>query len=100
MNKTDLALSVQRAFIGEVPPTLRFLYAHIDNGTLYYRAVFTDDASDDHLECASVVLAEVMADLPESIQLEERIERNSSIPWKIGAGENLLFLRYEELENT
>ncbi|MGR2739664.1 hypothetical protein ACUY1T_14535 [Billgrantia sp. Q4P2] len=81
MKNTDLALSIQRALLGEVPPTLRFLYAHIDNGTLHYRAVFTDDAIDDHLECASVALTEIIADLPSDIQLEERIERDSSVPW-------------------
>lgn len=100
MKNTDLALSVQRALIGEVPPTLRFLYAHIDYRTLHYRAVFTDDATDDHLECASVALTEIMADLPPEVQLEERIERNSSIPWRIGTGEHLLFLRYGEYDNT
>lgn len=100
MNKNDLAISIQRALIGEVPATLRFLYAHIEDGTFYYRAVFTDDATDEHLECASVALTEVLTSLPPDIQLEERIERNSSTPWKVGTGENLLFLRHGELQNN
>lgn len=100
MNQSELALFVQKALLGEVPSTLRFVYAHIENGTLYYRAVFTDDATEDHLECASVVLTEISAGLPSNIQLEESIECNSSTPWRVGTGAHLLFLRYGELENT
>ena len=99
MNQS-LALSIQRALIGEVPATLRFLYARIENNTLYYHAVFTDDATDDHLECASVALTEVIADCDANIQLDEIIERNSAMPWRQGAGENLYYLRYGELSDT
>jgi len=96
----DLAKSIQRALLGEVPPTLRFLYAKLEDNTLHYHAVFTDDATDNHLECASVALTEVLADCDASIQLNEKIERNSSMPWKQGTGENLYFLRYGELSGT
>lgn len=100
MKKNELALSVQRALLGEVPPTLRFLYAHIENDVLHYHAVFTDDATDEHLECASVALTEILSDLPPNIQLKENIERNGLSPWRIGTGEHLLFLRYGEFEGT
>ena len=100
MNKNELALSVQRALLGEVPSTLRFLYARIENEVLYYHAVFTDDATDEHLECASVALTEIIAGLSPNIQLEENIERNSLSPWRVGSGENLLFLRHGELKST
>ena len=95
-----LALSIQRALIGEVPPTLRFLYARIEGTTLHYHAVFTDDATDEHLECASVVLTEIIADCDTNIHLDEKIERNSTAPWRQGAGENLYFLRHGELSDT
>ena len=96
----NLALSIQRALIGEVPSTLRFLYARIENNTLYYHAVFTDDATDEHLECASVALTEVIADCDASIQLDEVIERNGKLPWRQGTGENLYYLRHGELSDT
>ncbi|ACA88101.1 hypothetical protein [Shewanella woodyi] len=99
MEIVNIPQSVQKALLGEVPATLRFLYAHISSGTLHYRAVFTDDATDEHLECASVVLTELLADCPSNIQLEESIERNSSIHWRIGSGEHLLFLRHGELSD-
>ena len=99
MNR-NLALSIQRALIGEVPPTLRFIYSKIEDNTLHYHAVFTDDATDDHLECANVALTEIIADYDASIKLNETIERNSTMPWKQGAGEHLYYLRYGELSGT
>jgi hypothetical protein len=95
-----LAKSIQRALIGEVPPTLRFIYARIESGVLHFHAVFTDDAIDEHLECASVVLTEVLADCDPHIRLQEKIERNSSLPWRQGTGEHLFFLRYGEFSDT
>jgi hypothetical protein len=100
MEIVNIPQSVQKALLGEVPATLRFLYAHISSGTLHYRAVFTDEATDDHLECASVALTEVLADCPSEIQLKEVIERNSTVHWRVGSGENLLFLRHGELSDT
>ena len=96
----DIAKSVQKAMLGEVPSTLRYVYASLESGTLNFHAVFTNDATDEHLESASCVLTEVLADCPVTTQLNEKIERNSSAPWKIGAGENLLYLRYGELANA
>ena len=57
----DLARVVQIALLGEVPPTLRFLYASLNGNQLNFHAVFADDASDEHLESASCVLTEVLA---------------------------------------
>ncbi|MES2300311.1 MAG: hypothetical protein V4582_24970 [Pseudomonadota bacterium] len=88
---------VQIALLGAVPPTLRFVYARIDNDTLYFHAVFSDDASEDHVECARVTLTEVAAGYPRGIRVVERIERDSMAQWKIDGGENLLYLRFGEL---
>lgn len=96
----DIAKSVQRALLGEVPSTLRFVYAHIGGSTLYFHAVFTDDATEEHLECASVALTAVIADCSADIQLQEKIERNSNLSWRIGTGEHLLFLRHGEFSDT
>ena len=95
-----LGASVQKALLGEVPPTLRFLYAHLIDGTLYFRAVFTDDAPDEHLDCARTVCTEVLASCEPQTQLEEIIERDEKAPWKVGTGENLWFLRYGELADA
>ncbi len=95
----ELERIVQIALIGEVPPTLRFLYSYIKNDQIHYHAVFTDNASEEHLECANVVLTEILAHFP-SMKLKEKIECNSEIHWKQGSGENLLFLRHGELSET
>ena len=96
----DIAKIVQIALLGEVPPTLRFLYAHVQDSTLNLYAVFTDDAPESHIECAIVVLTEVLASCPANIKLNETIIKGSKVPWKINGGQNLLFLRYGELCDT
>lgn len=97
---TEVGRAVQLALLGEVPPTLRFVYASLRDGTLYFRAVFTNDASDDHLECARTTCTEVLTYCPPNTRLEEVVERNESAPWKVAGGENLWFLRYGELNDT
>lgn len=96
----NIAGTVQIAMLGEVPSTLRFLYVSLVDNCLYFHAVFTNEATDDHLESASCVLTEVIASCPRDIELNECIERNSDTPWKINGGENLMYLRYGELDNA
>jgi hypothetical protein len=98
--RMDLSRIVQIAMIGEVPSTLRFIYASYESDKLWYCAVFTDDALDEHLECASRVLAEIFSHTTHDIELEEMIKRDSDLPWRIGTGEHLMYLRYGELSNT
>lgn len=95
--KHDIARRVQLAMLGEVPHTLRFLYVSLATHHLNFHAVFTDDATDDHLESASRILTEIYADCPANIRINERIERDSAAPWKIGNGQDLMYLRYGEL---
>jgi len=96
----DIAKIVQIALLGEVPPTLRFLYVYVQDSTLSFHAVFTDDAPERHIECASVVLTEILASCPANIKLNEMIIRDSAISWKLNGGQNLLYLRYGELSDT
>jgi hypothetical protein len=93
----DIARQVQLALLGEVPPSLRFVYAHLDSDTLHFHAVFSEGATDDEIECAHVALSEVLASCPFGTKVNERIEKNSSLPWKINGGKNLMFLRHGEL---
>lgn len=93
----DLARTVQVALLGEVPPTLRFVYAGPDNESFSFHAVYADDATDEHLECAEVFLTEIEASLSFKIRGQVTIERNSALPWKIGDGEHLMYLRWGEL---
>lgn len=97
----DLARQVQIALLGEVPPTLRFVYAWIEHDTLHLVAVFADEASDDDLECARVAFTEVIAGQASSeLRVVERIERDSSAPWKMHGGLHLMYLRHGELSEV
>lgn len=96
----DISKTVQVAMLGEVPSTLRFLYVSLVNGQLNFHAVFSDEATEEHLESASCVLTEVIAACPGNTIVNETIEKDSTRPWKIGNGENLMYLRYGELSNA
>jgi hypothetical protein len=96
----DISKTVQIAMLGEVPATLRFLYVSLADNELTFHAVFTDDATEEHLESASCVLTEILASCPMNTELDETIEKDSKRTWRIGSGENLMYLRYGELSNT
>ena len=96
----DINRSVQRALLGQVPPTLRFIYASINDNSLFFRAVFTDKAPQEHIDAISEALSEVISDCDSSIKVIESFERNSNTPWKENHGSNLLYLRYGEFSAT
>ncbi|MEQ9035865.1 hypothetical protein [Gracilimonas sp.] len=96
----DLTKTIQIAMHGEIPPTLRFMYASFSDNELKYLAVFTDDAPEEHLECARVISTEIISACPLDTELNETIVRDSKRPWKIDNGKNLRYLRYGELSDT
>jgi hypothetical protein len=96
----ELARTIQLALLGEVPPTLRFVYVWISDGTLNFHAVLADDATEDHIEALRCVSTEVMASQRSDIKLIERIEIDNSMPWRIGNGNNLMYLRWGELSDA
>ena len=96
----DIRLIVQQALIGQVPSTLRFIYASAENQTLNFRAVFENEAPDDHLEAVDIALTEIISGCEPNTKLAQRFEKDSSTPWKIDGGLNLMYLRYGELSET
>ena len=96
----SLERTVQLALLGEVPPTLRFLYVGPDSEELSFHAVFSSEATDEHLESAEVVFTEILASCPYEIKGQVTIEKNDEIPWKKGEGEHLMYLRWGELNDT
>jgi len=88
----EISKVVQIALLGQVPPTLRFIFASYENAVPNFVAIFDDNATEDLLECARVVCTEVLASCPHNTKLVEKIEIDSRTPWKINGGENLLFL--------
>jgi hypothetical protein len=98
MSPVDLRLSALRAFIGEIPSTLRFIYLSFADNRLSFKAVFDSTASDAHLECASTICAEILSDCPPDSGLDESIVRNSGCHWKEGDGTGLVYLRFGEMD--
>jgi len=98
--QNDLSRTFQIASLGEIPSSLRFIYASLKNDVYRFHACFSDEATDDEMECASRISAEIIAsfDRVAEIHMEEKIERRSELPWKIEDGRDLLYLRYGELE--
>jgi len=96
----DIARRVQIAMIGEVPSTLRFLYVSYIKNALNFHAVFSNEATEDHLYSAKCVLDEVSSSCPLNCAVNEIIEIDNDCPWKIGTGEYLMYLRYGELSDV
>ena len=92
----ELSLSVQRALLGQVPPSLRFIRASISSETLRFVAVLDEQATESHIDALSCAVAEVVSDFP-SIALDESIEINPEASWKHPEDCELMYLRYGEL---
>ncbi len=96
----DINRTVQIALLGQVPPSLRFLYASHEDNVLRFHAVFDESATEDHLESARCVCTEILASCIGDIKLEEIVEIDDKKHWKINDGKNLMYLRYGELDDS
>lgn len=95
--KQDIRIAAQKAMLGEVPSSLRFVYAsETAEGAVRVTAVLDSSATEDHLDCVHCFCAEIIAGYPFSTPYEEYIEISDARPWKIGDGSDLVFLRYGE----
>jgi hypothetical protein len=96
----EIARTVQVAMLGEVPPTLRFLYVSLKEKQLNFHAVFAAEAKEEHLEAARCVSTEVLAGCPHDTILNETIEIDGQRHWRIEDGNDLMYLRFGELSNA
>ncbi|MGN8250812.1 hypothetical protein [Pseudomonas sp. SMV7] len=66
--ESEIRLAAQRALLGEIPPRLRSVSFDIaDNGRLSARFEFDGDPTDEEIECASVVMTNILAMLGPTI---------------------------------
>ena len=93
----SLRLSAQTALLGEVPPSMRFFQLWLENGALSVRVIFDATATAEHLECATSVIAEVLAGLPPEVSLDERVTIDERVDWRDGPNGSLVYLRHGEL---
>lgn len=78
----DIRLVVQQALIGQVPSTLRFVYAVVEDQTLNFRAVFESDTPEEHIEAVDVALTEIISGCEWNTKLFHKFVRDSYIPGK------------------
>ncbi len=97
---SDLFNVFQIASLGEMPPSLRFIYAKLTSNVYRFRACYADDASEDEMECASSISTEIIGSIGNIVEIEiqEIIKKSSGRPWKVNKGKGLMYLRYGELE--
>lgn len=87
-------LSLQRALLGAVTPTLRAVYVDVDESAkkLFVSFFYDGEITDELFDIVSTAMAEV--DVPGYYELDEHIER-SDFPEKIPDRGNLIYLRKE-----
>jgi hypothetical protein len=98
MSQADVAAAAQKALLGEVPPSLRFVVVSLDQDVLHFRAVFDHSTTDEHLECARVACTEILAACPGNTKLDESIEVDDGAKWPKSI--SLVYLRHGELSDT
>ena len=93
-----LLLSAQRALLGEVPPGLRSVSFDLspDGEELKARFEFDGEPTEDELECASVVMTNIIADY--STNHRKYVEEFVSVPYptKLKFLRLVAFLRNED----
>lgn len=67
-----LALSLQRALLGNITPNMRRVSGELHERTIRLLFLFASPASEEELEIVSCVGAEVIADYPEGYWIEEQ----------------------------
>jgi hypothetical protein len=89
----EIRLSVQRALLGAVPPSLRAVSIDADDLKIYYRCIFDSETTEKEKELLSVAASEVIADFSAySIEEEYLVIPKSE---KMNHLNHLVFLRNE-----
>ncbi|MBO2583259.1 hypothetical protein [Shewanella algae] len=98
----DIKLSAQRALLGCVTRGLRAVSIELSDQKILWRCVFGSEiAKDSQWEILSEAAAEVVADFPEPMKIEEEYlvvrfrDSDQSPPNEIPHLEHVVFLRYE-----
>lgn len=93
--KNDLIISSHKSLLGSIPHKLRGLTVKIENETLYGRAYFDGEPTEDEKEILSVACTEVIADFPIINAVSEEY-LNYRYPLKMEGLQFWAFLRWEQ----
>lgn len=98
----DIKLSAQRALFGCITRGLRAVSIELSNQTIRWRCVFGSEiAKDSQWQILSEAAAEVIADFPEPMKIEEEYlvvkfrDSEQSQPNEIPHLQHVVFLRHE-----
>jgi hypothetical protein len=74
-NPAYLLLSVQRALLGVIPPSLRAVTAEASGTEVRLRFVFDGPIDEDDLDSAHIAGTEVVADFPSPWTIDDQLVR-------------------------
>lgn len=75
MRRCEVLLSLQRALLGEVGPSLRAVTVNYAESSLHFEAFFDGAITDENREAMSLVETEVMADFPSTHTITHEVTR-------------------------
>jgi hypothetical protein len=91
----DLIISCHSSLLGAIPNKLRRLTVKIEHDTLYWKAYFDGDPTEEENEILSIACTEVIADFP-IIKVVKAEYINHKQPLKMEMMEFWAFLRWEQ----
>lgn len=93
--RTRVLLSVQRALLGEISRSVRYIGVAFDEKEIKLRWVFDGPISDEDTESASCVETEIIADMPDHHVVTETIQHDAPKPLaEVRLGDSV-FTRHE-----
>lgn len=75
MTRSDVAIGLQRALLGEVSTSLSGVAFKLHGRTVEVKFYFANVPTDDDRETVSAVITELIADLPPDAQVNGTVER-------------------------
>ncbi len=96
--RTKLLLSLQRALLGAVSPALRQVSCGWQARQINLHFIYDGDISDDDLDAAHIVGAEVISDFSQGWDIDENIVRLDA-PEKLTLLDNAAILAYRRRED-
>jgi hypothetical protein len=91
----DLIISYHSSLLGAIPNKLRGLTVKIENETLYWKAYFDGEPTEEEKEILSIACTEVIANFP-IIKVVKEEYINHKLPLKKEMMEFWAFLRWEQ----
>jgi hypothetical protein len=93
--RNDLIISCHYSLLGAIPNKLRGLTVKLENETLYWKAYFDREPTEEEKEILRIACSEVIADFP-IIKVAKEEYLNYKQPLKMEMMDFWAFLRWEQ----